>query len=40
MQSDVLTLEAEPHPLMVGVNPNSGIENSNPLLYVLTTKSQ
>jgi hypothetical protein len=37
---DILALEAKPHPLMVGVNPDGSIENSNPLLNVATTKSQ
>jgi hypothetical protein len=36
---DVLALEAKPHPLMVGVNLDSSIENSDPLLNVTTTKS-
>jgi hypothetical protein len=40
MQSDILALKAEPHPLMVRVNPNGGIEHSDPLLNVSATRGQ
>jgi hypothetical protein len=40
MQSDILTLKAEPQPLMVRVNPNGGIEHSDPLLNISATRGQ
>jgi hypothetical protein len=40
MQSDILTLKLKHHPLMVWVDPNCGIENSDPLLNISATKSQ
>jgi hypothetical protein len=40
MQSDILSLKTEPHPLMVRVNPNSGIEHSEPLHNISATRGQ
>jgi hypothetical protein len=40
MQSDILAHKAEPHPLMVRVNPNGGIEHSDPLLNISVTRGQ
>jgi hypothetical protein len=40
MQSDILALKVEPQPLMVRVNPNGGIEHSDPLLNVSATRGQ
>jgi hypothetical protein len=40
MQSDILSLKTESHPVMVRVNPHGGIEHSDPLLNILATRGQ
>jgi hypothetical protein len=40
MQSDILSLKTEFHPLMVRVNPHGGIEHSDPLLNIPSTRGQ
>jgi hypothetical protein len=38
MQSDILSLDAEPHPLMVRVNPHCSIKHSDLLLNISATR--
>lgn len=40
MYNNILSLKAKPHPLVVGVNPDSSIKYSDPLLNIETTKIQ
>jgi hypothetical protein len=40
MQSDILSLKAELHPLMVKVNPHCSIEYSDPLFNISATRDQ
>jgi hypothetical protein len=40
MQGDILSLKTELDPLMVRVNPNGGIEHSDPLLNIPATRGQ
>jgi hypothetical protein len=37
---DILALKAKPHPLMIRVNPNRGIEDADPLLNISAADSQ
>ena len=37
---DILSLKAEPHPVMIWVNPNRGVEDSDPLLNISAADSQ
>jgi hypothetical protein len=37
---DILSLKAEPHPVMIRVNPNRGVEDSDPLLNIPAADSQ
>jgi hypothetical protein len=37
---DILSPKAEPHPVMIRVNPNRGIEDSDPLLNISAADSQ
>ena len=37
---DILSLKAEPHPVMIRVNPNRGVEDSDPLLNISAVDSQ
>jgi hypothetical protein len=39
MQSDILSPEAESHPLMIRVNPHCSIKHSDPLLDISPTRS-
>jgi hypothetical protein len=40
MNSDILSLEAEPHPLVIRVDPYRSIENSDPFLNIFAADSQ
>jgi hypothetical protein len=40
VNSNILVLEAKPHPLMVEVYPDLSIKHSDPLLNVATTKRE
>jgi hypothetical protein len=40
MNSNILLLKAEPHPLVIGVDPYRSIENSDPLLNISIVGSQ
>jgi hypothetical protein len=37
---DILSLKTEPHPVMIRVNPNRGVEDSYPLLNIPIAGSQ
>jgi hypothetical protein len=37
---DILSLKMKPHPVMIRVNPNRGIEDSDPLLNISAADSQ
>jgi hypothetical protein len=37
---DILALKAEPHPMMIRVNPNGGVEDADPLLNISAADSQ
>jgi hypothetical protein len=40
MNSDILSLKAKPHPLVIVVDPNGSIEHSNPLLNISAAGGQ
>jgi hypothetical protein len=40
MNSNILSLKAEPHPLVIGVDPYWSMEHSNPLLSISAAGSQ
>jgi hypothetical protein len=40
MKCNILSLKAEPHPLVIRVDPYRSIENSDPLLNISATGSQ
>jgi hypothetical protein len=40
MNSDILSLKAEPHPLVIRVDPYRSIKNSDPFLNISAVDSQ
>jgi hypothetical protein len=40
MNGNILSLETESHPVVIRVDPYSGIENSDPILYISAASSQ
>jgi hypothetical protein len=40
MNSDILALKTESHPMMIRVNPYSSVENSDPFLNISAAGSQ